>query len=140
MVQYRVTYIILVGILYSGVAFVPSRRSSSHPTTRVDFPSALRLEASAAKLAEPTGGAVTTSFGRLFAPLTAVSSRTILGGVAIVVAFMAWFQKIVWTASRTYDREANSVGREYDAWTEEGILEYYWGEHIHLGYYNSMIS
>ena len=22
-----------------------------------------------------------------------------------------------------------------DAWTEEGILEYYWGEHIHLGYY-----
>jgi MPBQ/MSBQ methyltransferase len=28
------------------------------------------------------------------------------------------------------------VGREYDAWTSEGILEYYWGEHIHLGYYN----
>jgi MPBQ/MSBQ methyltransferase len=27
------------------------------------------------------------------------------------------------------------VGEEYDAWTEEGILEYYWGEHIHLGYY-----
>jgi len=34
-----------------------------------------------------------------------------------------------------YDLEANSVGREYDAWTSEGILEYYWGEHIHLGYY-----
>lgn len=29
-----------------------------------------------------------------------------------------------------------TVGKEYDAWTEEGILEYYWGEHIHLGYYN----
>lgn len=28
-----------------------------------------------------------------------------------------------------------TVGREYDAWTEEEILEYYWGEHIHLGYY-----
>ena len=25
---------------------------------------------------------------------------------------------------------------EYDAWTEEQILEYYWGEHIHLGYYS----
>jgi len=37
--------------------------------------------------------------------------------------------------SRPYDREANSVGREYDAWTREGILEHYWGEHIHLGYY-----
>lgn len=36
------------------------------------------------------------------------------------------------TPSRTYD---NNVGNEYDAWTEEGILEYYWGEHIHLGYY-----
>lgn len=36
------------------------------------------------------------------------------------------------TPSRTYD---NNVGDEYDAWTEEGILEYYWGEHIHLGYY-----
>mmetsp|Transcript_17996 Transcript_17996/g.24933 ORF Transcript_17996/g.24933 Transcript_17996/m.24933 type:complete len:376 (+) Transcript_17996:67-1194(+) len=35
--------------------------------------------------------------------------------------------------SRTY--EDGSVGREYDAWTQDGILEYYWGEHIHLGYY-----
>lgn len=36
------------------------------------------------------------------------------------------------TPSRTYD---NNVGDEYDAWTQEGILEHYWGEHIHLGYY-----
>ena len=35
--------------------------------------------------------------------------------------------------SRAY--EAGSVAREYDAWTQDGILEYYWGEHIHLGYY-----
>lgn len=35
--------------------------------------------------------------------------------------------------SRTY--EDGSVAREYDAWTQDGILEYYWGEHIHLGYY-----
>lgn len=34
--------------------------------------------------------------------------------------------------SRTYD---GNVGDEYDAWTDEGILEYYWGEHIHLGWY-----
>jgi len=27
------------------------------------------------------------------------------------------------------------VGKEYDAWTDEGVLEHYWGEHIHLGYY-----
>lgn len=36
--------------------------------------------------------------------------------------------------SRVYDE--NSVAREYDAWADDGILEYYWGEHIHLGYYN----
>jgi MPBQ/MSBQ methyltransferase len=35
--------------------------------------------------------------------------------------------------SRTYSE--TSVAREYDAWTSDGILEYYWGEHIHLGYY-----
>lgn len=28
-----------------------------------------------------------------------------------------------------------SVGREYDAWTADGVLERYWGEHIHHGYY-----
>lgn len=35
--------------------------------------------------------------------------------------------------SRKY--ENGSVAKEYDAWTQDGILEYYWGEHIHLGYY-----
>jgi len=36
--------------------------------------------------------------------------------------------------SRKY--QDGSVAKEYDAWTQDGILEYYWGEHIHLGYYN----
>jgi len=35
--------------------------------------------------------------------------------------------------SRTYGD--GTVAKEYDAWTQDGILEYYWGEHIHLGYY-----
>lgn len=28
-----------------------------------------------------------------------------------------------------------TVGDSYDSWTQDGILEYYWGDHIHLGYY-----
>lgn len=44
------------------------------------------------------------------------------------VAMLKLFDK----GSRAY---AGNVGQEYDAWTEEGVLEYYWGEHIHLGYY-----
>lgn len=29
----------------------------------------------------------------------------------------------------------NSVATSYDEWTQDGILEFYWGEHIHLGHY-----
>ncbi|MCU0569841.1 MAG: methyltransferase domain-containing protein [Oculatellaceae cyanobacterium Prado106] len=32
-------------------------------------------------------------------------------------------------------QSADSVANSYDQWTEDGILEFYWGEHIHLGHY-----
>lgn len=53
--------------------------------------------------------------------------------VGAVAALIFLIKKILDTPSRTYDE---NVGEEYDAWTEEGILEYYWGDHIHLGYYD----
>ena len=34
-------------------------------------------------------------------------------------------------------QSSDSVANSYDQWTEDGILEFYWGEHIHLGHYNS---
>jgi MPBQ/MSBQ methyltransferase len=34
-------------------------------------------------------------------------------------------------------QSAESVAHSYDQWTEDGILEFYWGEHIHLGHYGS---
>lgn len=37
-------------------------------------------------------------------------------------------------ASRQYVNP-RSVGHEYDRWTTDGLLEFYWGEHIHHGYY-----
>lgn len=37
---------------------------------------------------------------------------------------------------RSYE-SSNSVANSYDEWTEDGILEFYWGEHIHLGHYGS---
>lgn len=40
------------------------------------------------------------------------------------------------TTARRY-QSSNSVANSYDRWTEDGILEFYWGEHIHLGYYGS---
>ena len=38
--------------------------------------------------------------------------------------------------ARSY-HSADSVANSYDQWTEDGILEFYWGEHIHLGHYGS---
>jgi len=32
-------------------------------------------------------------------------------------------------------QSADSVANSYDDWTNDGILEFYWGEHIHLGHY-----
>jgi MPBQ/MSBQ methyltransferase len=37
---------------------------------------------------------------------------------------------------RSY-QSSESVANSYDQWTEDGILEFYWGEHIHLGHYGS---
>lgn len=34
-------------------------------------------------------------------------------------------------------QSADSVASSYDTWTEDGILEFYWGEHIHLGHYGT---
>jgi MPBQ/MSBQ methyltransferase len=34
-------------------------------------------------------------------------------------------------------QSGESVATAYDEWTEDGILEFYWGEHIHLGHYGS---
>ena len=56
--------------------------------------------------------------------------------VFVLCAFIFKIKDLLWKPSRTYDKDENTVGREYDAWTSEGILEAYWGEHIHLGYYS----
>jgi MPBQ/MSBQ methyltransferase len=39
-------------------------------------------------------------------------------------------------SARRY-QSGDSVATAYDQWTEDGILEFYWGEHIHLGHYGT---
>lgn len=72
---------------------------------------------------------------------TAVKAVQKLGATPVTTAVVAaaavgtiGVKAILDRPSRTY--EEGSVAREYDAWTQDGILEYYWGEHIHLGYYS----
>ena len=58
-------------------------------------------------------------------------------GVALASAALAGtgvVKLVLDKPSRTYGE--GSVAQEYDDWADEGILEYYWGEHIHLGYYS----
>ena len=55
------------------------------------------------------------------------------GAVALTAALST--KLVLDKPSRPYDDD--SVAREYDSWTQDGILEYYWGEHIHLGYYSA---
>ncbi len=48
-----------------------------------------------------------------------------------LIAVFNWFK-----SNRKY-RSKESVSFAYDAWTNDRLLERLWGEHIHLGYYNS---
>ncbi|MBP0035106.1 MAG: methyltransferase domain-containing protein [Roseofilum sp. Belize BBD 4] len=57
-------------------------------------------------------------------------------GAGIILALMAIAIILYLVTARRYESSA-SVANSYDQWTEEGILEFYWGEHIHLGHYGS---
>lgn len=60
-----------------------------------------------------------------------MSLPVILGG--LLLFFVLGIVLYLLTARRY--QSANSVANAYDQWTEDGILEFYWGEHIHLGHY-----
>lgn len=72
-----------------------------------------------------------TSALKTVAQIGAPATATIAG--AAVIGTLG-IKTVLDRPSRKY--EEGSVAREYDAWTRDGILEYYWGEHIHLGYYS----
>jgi len=57
----------------------------------------------------------------------------VLGILTVAIAFGI---VIYLLTPRSYE-SGDSVANSYDEWTEDGILEFYWGEHIHLGYYGS---
>ncbi len=58
---------------------------------------------------------------------------TVLG---VLVALLAIATAIYLLTARPYET-STSVATSYDEWTEDGILEFYWGEHIHLGHYGA---
>jgi MPBQ/MSBQ methyltransferase len=57
--------------------------------------------------------------------------------VAIAIALAVVGAVVIYLVSARRYQSAESVAIAYDEWTEDGILEFYWGEHIHLGHYGS---
>jgi len=55
-------------------------------------------------------------------------------GIVVSLGIMGVMVYLV--TARRY-QSADSVASSYDTWTEDGILEFYWGEHIHLGHYGT---
>lgn len=122
---------VLVSTACSVAAFAPSStfvRTDSSATIGNDFGrGGSRIVSSSSELKMGIKTAVLKTVSKAGAnPATAAVAAT--AALAVVGV-----KGILDKPSRTY--EEGSVAREYDAWTQDGILEYYWGEHIHLGYY-----
>jgi len=56
--------------------------------------------------------------------------------LALLIGIPAAGLAVYLLTARRY-QSADTVADSYDQWTDDGILEYYWGEHIHLGHYGS---
>ena len=59
-----------------------------------------------------------------------------LSTLGIILALLTLSLALYLITARRY-QSSDSVANSYDQWTEDGILEFYWGEHIHLGHYGS---
>ncbi|MBE9160561.1 methyltransferase domain-containing protein [Nodosilinea sp. LEGE 06152] len=59
-----------------------------------------------------------------------------IGILGIILALLAAGAAVYLLTPRRYE-SSDSVANSYDQWTDDGILEFYWGEHIHLGHYGS---
>ena len=57
--------------------------------------------------------------------------------LSILVLTLVGLAIATYLASARSYQSSDSVANSYDEWTEDGILEFYWGEHIHLGHYGS---
>ncbi|MEO0966910.1 MAG: methyltransferase domain-containing protein [Cyanobacteria bacterium J06639_18] len=60
----------------------------------------------------------------------------LLSTLVIILALLILSLALYLITARRY-QSSDSVANSYDQWTEDGILEFYWGEHIHLGHYGS---
>lgn len=68
--------------------------------------------------------------------LTDNSVKFYLAAAGAGAAIATIVYRVLNNPSRPFN-SVETVGQEYDKWASDGILEHYWGEHIHLGYYTA---
>jgi MPBQ/MSBQ methyltransferase len=56
--------------------------------------------------------------------------------MGLLLAVVTGMVALYLITARRY-QSTDSVANFYDQWTQGGLLEFYWGEHIHLGHYGS---
>ena len=96
---------------------------------------------SSASVVPSTPSSRSTQLSMVASPQTLVPKIAIKAAAITLSAALAgtgFVKLFLDKPSRTYG--SGTVANEYDEWTEEGILEYYWGEHIHLGYYGADVK
>jgi MPBQ/MSBQ methyltransferase len=54
-----------------------------------------------------------------------------------LIAVLLVVGTIIYLATPRSYESSSTVANSYDQWTQDGILEFYWGEHIHLGHYGA---
>ena len=72
-----------------------------------------------------------------------MNTSWVAAAVVVVLAIVAMRQSSLFEINRDMNRiyrNSTTVQQEYNSWTQDGILEYYWGHHIHLGYYPNKTS
>lgn len=122
--------------LATRAAFVPAYPLAARPSTPPALPR--RRLATTTRALPAFLSPVSALAASLRAALAAAPPAALVGlAVVAVVAATLVIKRELDSPARTYDPENPNVGDEYDRWTDEGILEYYWGEHIHLGVYSA---
>jgi len=113
----------------AGSCYVPQpnlRLPSSKAVTKKSLPSVIPL-CYLSFVSQPATLGVWEAFKTMSTLLYFVIAVLLLLVIGIGVYFLT---------PRKYQSSA-TVANSYDEWTDDGILEFYWGEHIHLGHYGS---
>ena len=127
-IRHRLTVITIPYLPY------PYNRRTTSTASHLD-PSSLEA---VSKVAGPSASRLVSTLLATTSSLSAgnlVKTLPLVGGLVVLGLLALRLPGAIARGWRSYNKEENSVGREYDAWTREKILEHYWGEHIHLGYY-----